>query len=125
MGSTPRWLMARQLRRGATRPETWDSRRLSAVWEQFDQGTQRALLRLHRASGEARLQTLGSDLGSVTIPTLVLWGNADPWFGPQFADAYGARLPDAIVEHIEEAGHWPWLDQPRVTHRVAEFLSRP
>jgi pimeloyl-ACP methyl ester carboxylesterase len=57
-------------------------------------------------------------------PALVIWGDRDPWFGPEFADAYGAALPDATVEHIPEAGHWPWLDQPQVVELVASFLER-
>jgi pimeloyl-ACP methyl ester carboxylesterase len=125
MGSTPRWLVARTLREGATSPETWSERRLASLWEQFDQGTQRALLRLHRAADEPRLARLGEHLDAVTTPTLVLWGDADPWFGARFADAYGARLANATVEHIADAGHWPWLDQPRVLDRVAAFLDHP
>ena len=125
MGSTPRWLMARQLREAATSPETWSDSRLAAVWEHFDQGTQRALLRLHRTADETRLAQLGEQLGALTSPTLVLWGDFDPWFSPRFADAYGARLSNATVEHISDAGHWPWLDQPRVVDRVATFLDPP
>lgn len=125
MGSTPRWLLARELRAGAANPETWSESRLATLWEHFDQGTQRALLRLHRDADEARLAQLGEHLEDLTAPTLVLWGDSDPWFAPQFADAYGTRLPNATVEHIPDAGHWPWLDQPRVVDRVATFLERP
>jgi len=123
MGSTSRRMLERQLRRGTTNPEAWSESRLAAVWEQFDQGTQRALLRLHRAADESLLAELGTGLGSLAIPTLVIWGEQDPWLAPRFADAYGARLPGAKVEHIAGAGHWPWLDQPRVIELVAQFLA--
>jgi pimeloyl-ACP methyl ester carboxylesterase len=123
MGSTPHWLLARQLRGGATHPDTWSDSRVAAAWERFDQGTQRALLRLHRSADEPRLAELGEHLGEITSPTLVLWGDADPWFPSRFADAYAARLADATVEHISDAGHWPWLDQPHVVDRVAAFLG--
>ncbi|MBV8429688.1 MAG: alpha/beta hydrolase, partial [Solirubrobacterales bacterium] len=106
MGSTPRWLLERELRRASTHPEVWSSSRLSGLWAQFDQGTQRALLRLHRAADESRLAQLGDQLGSLAVPTLVLWGEADPWFDPQFADAYGARLANAQVARVPAAGHW-------------------
>jgi pimeloyl-ACP methyl ester carboxylesterase len=121
MGATPRWLLARELRKATVRPDAWTAPRLEEVWDQFDQGTQRALLRLHRAADERRLAELGRGLGTVTAPALVVWGENDPWFSPQFADAYGAALPDATVERIPDAGHWPWLDQPRVIDRVAEW----
>jgi len=125
MGSTPRWLLARGLRKGSFRPDAWSAERLESVWEDFDHGTQRALLRLHRAADESRMAALGEALGRVTAPTLVVWGDADPWFSPELADAYGARLGDVTVEHFAEAGHWPWLDQPLVLERVADFLARP
>ncbi len=125
MGATPRWLLARGIRRGSVRPDAWSSRRLRAVWDQFDHGTQRALIRLHRAAGESQLTALGGELGRVTGPTLVAWGDADPWFDLEVADAYGARLANVTVEHFAEAGHWPWLDQPLVLERVANFLNRP
>jgi pimeloyl-ACP methyl ester carboxylesterase len=53
----------------------------------------------------------------------VLWGEADPWLDPRFADAYGARLANAQVTRVPEAGHWPWLDQPALVDQVIEFLS--
>ena len=121
MGSTSRRQLTRHLRKGAVRPGAWSDARLRAVWEQFDQGTQRALIRLHRAADEPRLAELGSDLRSLEAPALVIWGERDPWFAPEFADAYGATLPRAVVERIPEAGHWPWLDQPQVVDRVVEF----
>lgn len=125
MGSTPRWLLARRLRQSATNPQTWSDSRLAALWERFDHGTQRALLRLHRAADESRLAELGSQLGGLRTPALVLWGDADPWFPAGWADAYGDRLANATVEHIAGAGHWPWLDQPQAIDHVAAFLDRP
>ena len=124
MGATPRWLLARQLREGAASSDTWTDSRVAAVWEDFDQGTQRALLRLHRAADEPRLAELGGRLNEIASPTLVLWGDDDPWLSPRLADAYAERLADATVEHVIDAGHWPWLDQPQVVDRVAAFLGR-
>lgn len=124
MGATSRRRLARELRRGSVHPEAWDPARLSTVWEQFDQGTQRALLRLHRAADESRLAQLGSELGSLQMAALVVWGERDPWFGAEFADGYGAALPHATVQRIADAGHWPWLDQPEVIELVASFLGR-
>lgn len=123
MGATSRRQLIRQLRKGSVRPEAWGEQRCRAVWEEFDQGTQRALLRLHRTAGEARLQELGEPLNDLTMPALVIWGERDPWFPPAFADAYAAALPDAHAERIEAAGHWPWLDRPEVIERIATFVS--
>jgi pimeloyl-ACP methyl ester carboxylesterase len=124
MGATSRRLLSNQLRKAATTQQAWSAERLAAAWDQFDQGTQRALLRLHRAADEARLVELGADLASVTAPVQIVWGDADPWFEPGFADAYAARLQTAEVEHVARAGHWPWLDDPEVVDLVIDFLTR-
>lgn len=123
MGSISRRQLARQLRKGTVRPDVWSSSRVNGVWEQFDQGTQRAMIRLHRAADEPRLVELGAGLGSLDAPTLVIWGERDPWFPPEFAETYAAVLPRAVAERVPDAGHWPWLDQPPVVERVAQFLE--
>ena len=42
---------------------------------------------------------------------------------PSLADAYALRLPHATVERVPGAGHWPWLDDPALTARVAGFAA--
>jgi pimeloyl-ACP methyl ester carboxylesterase len=113
MGATTRWAMRRTMPRAAA----------DASWPHFDQGTQRAILRLYRASPEERLAAAGRQLGRITCPALVVWGNQDPFVEPRFADAYAAALGDARVEHLPDAGHWPWYDRPDVVDRVADFLD--
>ena len=124
MGSITRAMLARGLRGGAVRPDAWSEAELRTVWEQFDQGTQRALLRLHRRVAPARLAELGSELGALEIPALVVWGERDRWLGPDLADAYAARVPNATVRRVPDAGHWPWRDDPSVIDTVAEFLAK-
>jgi pimeloyl-ACP methyl ester carboxylesterase len=123
MGATTRWVLARTLRSAAVSPGAWSQDRLRSVWEQFDQGTQRAVLRLHRAADERRLAQAGAGLSALDVPALVMWGERDPWFEPRFADAYGAVLPRSTVQRVPDAGHWPWLDRPELIDRVVEFLE--
>jgi pimeloyl-ACP methyl ester carboxylesterase len=124
MGSITRWLLARTLRGGTVTADAWPDERIEAVWDQFDQGTQRAILRLHRSIDTAGLARVGAELGGLDCDALVLWGDRDPWLDPQFADRYGERLPHADVQRVADAGHWPWLDQPEVIERIASFLTR-
>jgi pimeloyl-ACP methyl ester carboxylesterase len=123
MGSVNRWLLARILRRGSARSEAWPDARVDAAWDQFDQGTQRAILRLHRSVDERALAGAGNGLETLHQPALVIWGDQDPWLAPTFADAYGRRLPLVTVQHIPGAGHWPWLDQPELAERLAAFAA--
>lgn len=123
MGSIGRRQFRRLLRHGAATEQAWPDARIDAAWEQFDQGTQRAILRLHRSVDERGLAAAGAGLDRLSHPALVIWGEADPWLSPEFADAYAARLPAATVQRIPGAGHWPWLDQPELADRMAAFLE--
>ncbi|MGH2894126.1 MAG: alpha/beta fold hydrolase [Solirubrobacteraceae bacterium] len=125
MGSVNRWLLARILRHASATPEAWPDPRVDAVWDQFDQGTQRAILRLHRSVDARALAASGEGLAGLRQPALVVWGEQDPWLSPSFADAYGQRLPHATVERVAGAGHWPWLDEPAVAERLAGFAADP
>lgn len=93
------------------------------VAERFDQGTQRAVLRLYRGAPEAELARAGADLGRVGCPGLVLWGERDPYIPAAFAQAYADALPGATARVVEGAGHWPWLQVPDVVEQVAAFMA--
>ncbi len=123
MGSVNPWLLARTLRAGSVAADAWPDERVAAVYEQFDQGTQRAILRLQRSIDSAGLTAAGLDLDQLWAPAIVVWGERDPWLDPKFARAYASRLPRADLELIAGAGHWPWLDQPEVIERVTAFVA--
>jgi pimeloyl-ACP methyl ester carboxylesterase len=93
------------------------------AWPHFDQGTQRAILRLYRASPEDALARAGLDLGRIDCPALVVWGDRDRYIPSHFAEAYADALgSEAEVSHLSDAGHWPWLDRPDVIDRITAFL---
>jgi pimeloyl-ACP methyl ester carboxylesterase len=123
IGATTRSVFKRILRRGYADPQLLSDARANSIWAQFDQGTQRALLRLHRSASEAQLDQAGARLETLTMPVLVIWGDRDPWFQSEFAERYRERLRHAEVWPIENAGHWPWLERPELTDRIAEFVS--
>jgi pimeloyl-ACP methyl ester carboxylesterase len=123
MGCVTRRVLARALRGASASADAWPDERVLAAWEQFDQGTQRAILRLHRSASEAALATAGEQLSALRCPALVLWGERDPWLPAEFAAAYGQRLSSSEVRLLPQAGHWPWLEQPDVVGAIAAFLS--
>jgi pimeloyl-ACP methyl ester carboxylesterase len=123
MGSMGRRLLARSLRSGTVTPEAWSEERLDAIWAQFDQGTQRAILRLCRSIDPEDLAAAGAGLDALEVPSLIVWGEEDPWMAPSFAEAYRHQLQRAELIRVSGAGHWPWLDQPAVIERVAAFAS--
>jgi pimeloyl-ACP methyl ester carboxylesterase len=93
------------------------------VWRHWDRGTKRAVLELYREADPDRLAAAGNDLDKLTCPALVLWGDRDPYLPTKFAHDYAATLPDAQLEILEGAGHWPWLDDPSVIDRVSSFVA--
>jgi pimeloyl-ACP methyl ester carboxylesterase len=93
------------------------------AWRHFDQGTQRAILRLYRSSPEDALARAGLDLKAIGCPALVVWGDSDRYIPSHFADAYaGALGGEAELWHLPDAGHWPWFDRPDVIDRITAFL---
>lgn len=114
MGATNRTVASRLLPAGL----------VDDVLERFDQGTQRAILRLYRSAPEPALEAAGRDLHTLACPALVVWGAKDPYIPSDFARAYGEALPDARIEIAEDAGHWPWCDRPELVTSVTDFLAR-
>src|SRR3954453_371823 len=90
----------------------------------LDQGTQRAVLRLYRSAPEDALARAGQQLGRITCPTLVVWGERDPYIAAGFAQAYADALPDASAQLLPEAGHWPWLQDTELVRTLSRFLGR-
>ena len=53
----------------------------------------------------------------------MVWGERDPWLPAARRRDLRGGLPHAQIEHVQQAGHWPWLDSPDVVDRVASFLQ--
>jgi pimeloyl-ACP methyl ester carboxylesterase len=114
MGATTRYALRRTMPRALA----------DQAWPHFDQGTQRAILRLYRTSSPERLAAAGADLRRIDCPALVLWGEQDPYVPARFADAYAAALGgETRAERLPDAGHWPWCERPDVVDTVAAFLD--
>ena len=113
-------LMLRQARgdRGAM-PQSL----VEMIWRHWDRGTKRATLALYRDADPPRLAAAGHDLGRLACPSLVLWGSRDPYMATRFASAYAEALPAAELDVREDAGHWPWIDDPSLIDRVVDFLQ--
>lgn len=123
MGFTTRWGLRLLSAEANATPGPLPDEMLDSIWSHFDQGTQRAILRLYRSSSPEVLAAAGRDLDRIACPALVLWGQEDPYIPSSFARTYAERLPDATLELVAGAGHWPWLDRPSLVERTARFLG--
>jgi pimeloyl-ACP methyl ester carboxylesterase len=114
MGATTRWGFRREL----------PSALADAAWDAFDHGTQRAILKLYRASPPDLLARAGERLRDVQAPALILWPEDDPYIGPQFGQAHAAALGGETTLEMVRGGHWTWLRSPALIDRAAAFLKR-
>jgi pimeloyl-ACP methyl ester carboxylesterase len=106
----------RQLRSGGV-PD------VDRVYERFDHGTQRAILKLYRSASPATLAAAGGRLGEVKCPALVVWGEPDPFLPTEFAHRYADALGgETRVELLDGAGHWPWDGRADTVDLVTGFL---
>jgi pimeloyl-ACP methyl ester carboxylesterase len=89
------------------------------ILRHFDHGTQRAILKLYRSADENI-----AALDAVTGPALVLWGERDPYLGPEWAGRIATALGgETTVRTVAEAGHWPWLDRAEILQMVQDHLE--
>jgi pimeloyl-ACP methyl ester carboxylesterase len=93
------------------------------AYDEFDHGTQRAVLALYRASPPEVLAAAGERLGELRCPALIEWPARDPYIGAEF----GQRLADALGGdtrlNLVDAGHYPWLEAPETIERVVAFVG--
>ena len=121
--TTTKWSMGLIMRQARADRSPMPAEFVEMVWDHWDKGTRDATLALYRHADPDRLAAAGADLGRVSCPALILWGDGDIYFPTKFADAFAEALPDAEVEIVSGAGHWPWIDDPAVVDRVLAFLG--
>jgi pimeloyl-ACP methyl ester carboxylesterase len=116
-GSTTKWGLKRFL---PGMPDGF----IDSIWDHFDHGTQRAILKLYRSAPAESLPHAGERLGEIRCRALVLWGADDPYLPSRFAHAYGEALGgESEVAVVDGANHWPWIDKPELVERVCACLS--
>jgi pimeloyl-ACP methyl ester carboxylesterase len=123
MGATTRRALKISTRESNVTPGPLPDAWIDSVLDHFDQGTQRAILRLYRSSPSDVLAQAGEHLSRLEMPSLVLWGMQDPYIPKRFAVEYARALPNSELVELPDAGHWWWLDRPDAIERAAEFLT--
>jgi pimeloyl-ACP methyl ester carboxylesterase len=113
MGFTTRWGFRRSLPRALA----------DRAYDDFDQGTQRAILRLYRSAPVEALARHGERLGDLRSPALILWPKDDPWISAEFGERYAEALGGETELDFTDGGHWSWLDCPELVERAARFLA--
>lgn len=97
------------------------------MYDDFDRGTRRAVLRLYRSTSNptALSASLSERLGPLNLPALVIWGRQDGYVPVRFAEAQHAVFPQADIRIFERSGHWPFIDEPAAfSEALLPFLKR-
>jgi pimeloyl-ACP methyl ester carboxylesterase len=121
--TTTRWSMAQTMRQARGDRSPMPPEFVDMVWSHWGRGTQRAVLALYRHANPDRLAAAGRDLSKLTCPSLIVWGDRDPYLPTRFAEAYAWSLPSSTLQVVPAGGHWPWLDDARVIDDVLNFLA--
>jgi epoxide hydrolase 4 len=115
------WLLRRQpVQGGAFGPQ--DIRRYKTALAR--PGALTAALNYYRAAlryGGAALK----DLRPIMIPTLLLWGEQDPYLSIRLTEGLRGWVPSLNVIRLPEASHWVQNDVPeRVNELILAFLRK-
>jgi pimeloyl-ACP methyl ester carboxylesterase/flavin-dependent dehydrogenase len=97
------------------------------MYDDFDRGTRRAVLKLYRATSDpaATSRQMAEALRQMSRPALVVWGKHDPYVPVALAERQREVFPGAEVVILKGSGHWPFADDPEgVKRAVIPFLRR-
>jgi pimeloyl-ACP methyl ester carboxylesterase len=56
--------------------------------------------------------SLRDRLAAIAVPTLVVWGDSDQMFDPDYGRAYAAAIPGATFVLLTDTGHVPQIETP-------------
>lgn len=98
---------------------------IASYWEPFASEDGRAAqLELYRSGELAELEPYAGRLDALGVPTLLLWGENDPFAPAAGALRLLAEIPHAVLEIVDGAGHFVAEDEPAAyATAVARFLA--
>jgi haloalkane dehalogenase len=115
-----RIVFGQELRRGAGR--ALDQGHVRRTWAFVSSTMKKEVLALYRSTDPSSFRDWENRLLQLTAikPTLVIWGDRDPYIPSRYAERFGA----SEVVHLPDVGHWPPVEAPYETAQlIARFLG--
>lgn len=82
------------------------------------------VIRVLATAKSAIRQNLGEELGKITAPTLLIWGNNDTITPPFVGEEFNKLIPNSKLLFIDKCGHAPMMEQPEQFNTyLREFLE--
>ena len=67
---------------------------------------------------------LDQQVGKITLPTLIIWGDQDDQISRDQVDRLHAAIPGSELTILQGAGHYAYLDAPQAYQSAASsFLT--
>src|SRR5215210_1262649 len=89
-----------------------------------DEARRHATLELYRSGDFEKLEPYAGRLEGIDVPTLLLWGDDDPFAPLAGAQRLAQRLPQARLEVVPGTGHFVYDDAPEeAAAAIVRFLG--
>ena len=97
---------------------------IDEYWKCFgDEDRRRGQLEFWRSADFEKLEPYDGKLAELGVPTLILWGETDPYAFVPSAHRFHEEIPGSKLTIVKGAGHFVFEDAPEQTAgEVAEFL---
>jgi pimeloyl-ACP methyl ester carboxylesterase len=112
-------MFAQELRRGS---KGISDAHIDRTWALITPRMKKEVLRLYRATDSVNFQPWERAFLQLVRakPTLVIWGDKDPYIPSRFADRFNAQK----VVHLAQAGHWAPVEAPtECADAIVQFFS--
>jgi len=116
------WIPRSAWRRAMARanPRGLPAEFVDKMYDEYDRGTRRAVLKLYRATPDADTpgmesvqEQVGAEMAKLHKPALVVWGAKDPFLSVDYAERQREFFAVEDVVILPESSHWPFQDDPR------------
>jgi haloalkane dehalogenase len=103
----------------------FDDATLDEYWKCFaDEERRRGQLEFWRSADFEKLEPYDGRLGELGVPTLILWGESDPFAFKGGAHRFHTEIPESRLVIVEGTGHFVIEDAPeRCAQEIAGFLG--
>lgn len=111
MAMTNRRLWRKRMSAG---PDPLPEAFIDRMYDDFDRGTRRAVLKLYRATPLPYPPAQGwvDTLAAIDRPALIVWGANDPFLSTRRVEDLKEPFPSAEAKLLDGSGHFPYADDP-------------